>query len=157
MRYNVIYLLSALAVALISCEKPGNGDKQGNDTDALPVKEDYLQAKSPKKGVSFDFGRFPVEDVQLLGPAISWSYNWAIDTQIKAQEEFRKKHTVKVPTASAVTRMLVRYPPGMYSLPWVLLRFALQIQNIILILLYLKKLQSSLIPSITTVKPAKIS
>ena len=90
MRYNVIYLLSALAVALISCEKPGNGDKQGNDTDALPVKEDYLQAKSPKKGVSFDFGRFPVEDVQLLGPAITWSYNWAIDTQIKAQEEFRK-------------------------------------------------------------------
>ena len=91
MRYKVIYLLALAAMALISCQKPVNdGEKPGSDGNGALVKEDYLQAKSLKKGVSFDFGRFPSEDVPLLAPAITWSYNWGIDTQVKAQEEFRK-------------------------------------------------------------------
>ena len=30
--------------------------------------------KSPKRGVSFDFKK--IDDLPLLSPAISWSYNW---------------------------------------------------------------------------------
>ena len=32
------------------------------------------QAKSPKRGVAFDFTR--LEDLPLLSPAVSWAYNW---------------------------------------------------------------------------------
>ena len=34
----------------------------------------YIQKKSPKRGLGFSWGS--VTDVDLLGPGVSWSYNW---------------------------------------------------------------------------------
>ncbi len=36
-----------------------------------------LQAKSSKRGVAFNFGQLPDSDIPLLGPGVSWSYNWS--------------------------------------------------------------------------------
>ena len=43
-----------------------------------------LQAKSLKRGVSFSFAQLPENDISLLAPGISWSYNWATTTSAEA-------------------------------------------------------------------------
>ena len=66
-----IFILSA-AVLNISCS---DGD---SDDDGTPViKEPVSQARSEKRGVSFSFQL--VDDVLLMAPGISWSYNWGPD------------------------------------------------------------------------------
>ena len=35
------------------------------------------QARSAKRGVSFNFGSLPETDIPLLGPAVCWSYDWS--------------------------------------------------------------------------------
>lgn len=50
---------------------------------------EVIQQKSPKRGVSFSWQ--VDEDFDLLGPAVSWSYNWAnsyAESQTKKFEEY---------------------------------------------------------------------
>ena len=47
-----------------------------------------LQAKSLKRGVSFSFAQLPENDISLLAPGISWSYNWATTTSAEAFSYF---------------------------------------------------------------------
>lgn len=88
MKYNALYALMVSSCLLFACEKPDNGadgQPQNQDTTREYV---TLQQKSPKRGVSFNFGQLPENDIPLLGPACSWSYNWGSGTSNKAFEMF---------------------------------------------------------------------
>lgn len=63
MRFRYIVWSCVLSI-LVSCVEP----VQQGDVPATS------QAKSPKRGVAFSFDR--LEDLPLLSPAVSWSYNW---------------------------------------------------------------------------------
>lgn len=76
MKFWSIALACALCIA--GCE---NEDKGGSgsstteqDVSGIRLSYDIKQARSNKRGVSFNF-QF-AEDVELLGKGISWSYNW---------------------------------------------------------------------------------
>lgn len=63
------YIASLLLVALFafSCD--------GSDPEPTPTKKNPVyQTRSPKRGVSYGFKL--VEEIQVLGSAISWNYNW---------------------------------------------------------------------------------
>lgn len=81
--------MAALAVAavLMSCDK--NNPVDGG---FLNGASDYetLQAKSLKRGVSFNFNQLAENDIPLLGPACSWSYNWGISMGDAASGLFDK-------------------------------------------------------------------
>lgn len=62
-------ILLAVIGLFAACDK--DNPEQGKVTYTL------TQAKSAKRGVSFNFGTLPDQDVPLLGSAISWSYNWS--------------------------------------------------------------------------------
>lgn len=64
---------------LMSCEKQEKEDRN------QAVGYVTLQSKSPKKGVAFNFN-LPENHLPLLGPAISWDYNWGISTSAKFQK-----------------------------------------------------------------------
>lgn len=81
-------LLSSTLVALIlvACEHP--------EPDPIVDSNEYayIQAKSPKRGVSFSWQMN--EDFDLLGPAVSWSYNWA-NTPAASQENKYKQYGIQ--------------------------------------------------------------
>ncbi len=60
------HIIWVFALFLISCE----GNSPTHD-------QPSLMQKSAKRGVSFNFTN--IQDLPLLSPAISWSYNWAND------------------------------------------------------------------------------
>lgn len=75
-------ILSSAAVLclLASCGQMDTpkGDEGGDVQDPVPqISYVNRQQRSPKRGVSFNFSQFPAEDCAALGPATSWSYNWA--------------------------------------------------------------------------------
>ncbi len=89
-----ILFAAALCFALFSCEKssssddsvePDNGGtvEQGGNSGTVETDDEEivtytsLQGKSGKRGVSFNFEQMPDSDFPLLGPAISWDYNWS--------------------------------------------------------------------------------
>lgn len=80
---TIITVFLGLCMAL-SCEK----ENTSNGSGAL----DYtsLQAKSVKRGVSFNFGQLPDLDIPALGPAICWSYNWSPGSSDAAFAQFEK-------------------------------------------------------------------
>ena len=87
MKKSIVFAI-ALSVALCSCKKNGP-DEQGSgkwdqatdyngEYDGAIVKSNeyaYLQKKSLKRGVSFGWGMSG--DFDVLGPGVSWSYNWS--------------------------------------------------------------------------------
>lgn len=81
-------LLSSTLVALIlvACEHP--------EPDPIVDSNEYayIQAKSPKRGVSFSWQMN--EDFDLLGPAVSWSYNWA-NTPAASQENKYQQYGIQ--------------------------------------------------------------
>ena len=68
-------LLFVFVVMLFSCG--------GND----PGEQRSEQKRSDKRGVSFDFAY--TEDVTLLAPGVSWSYNWNTDQSLYIDDEAR--------------------------------------------------------------------
>lgn len=52
----------------------------------------YIQGKSAKRGVSFSWQMD--EDFALLGPAVSWSYNWA-NTPAASQENMYQQYGIQ--------------------------------------------------------------
>lgn len=79
-----IHWISAIAAVLLlaSCDKV--------ETPAEVTGYSTLQKKSPKRGVSFNFGQLPDNDIPLLGEACSWSYNWGSNTSATAYDLFGK-------------------------------------------------------------------
>ena len=70
-----------LTLPLVACD-PNNPDVP--DEEIVDSNEyAYIQGKSAKRGVSFSWQMD--EDFDLLGPAVSWSYNWA-NTYASSQE-----------------------------------------------------------------------
>lgn len=78
-------LLGAVAfLTFVSC---GKDEKKGDYPVWKPEEDvDYvtLQKRSSKRGVSFNLGDSPANDIPLLGTGCSWSYNWGPVTTEKA-------------------------------------------------------------------------
>ena len=82
-----ILLSSALvALMLVACEH--------SEPEAIEDSNEYayIQTKSPKRGVSFSWQMN--EDFDLLGPAVSWSYNWA-NTPAASQENKYQQYGIQ--------------------------------------------------------------
>ncbi|MBQ8839076.1 MAG: hypothetical protein IJ005_07135 [Bacteroidales bacterium] len=97
MKQGHLLLIPALAFMLFSCEAAGpdtttpDGDGDGGGTSVTPISYENRQARSAKRGVSFNFSQTPAEDCALLGPAVSWSYNWGNSLPSSAiQSQFDK-------------------------------------------------------------------
>lgn len=66
-----------LVVGMVACEEKtpnDNGTKPEEDVSGVRLSYELKQARSAKRGVSFNF-QF-VEDVELLSKGVGWSYNW---------------------------------------------------------------------------------
>ncbi len=78
-----------LGLSITACE-PNNPD------DSEPIVDSneyaYIQVKSPKRGVSFNWQMDA--DFDLLGPAVSWSYNWA-NTHAEVQENKYQQYGIQ--------------------------------------------------------------
>lgn len=70
MKYRLLIILAALAI--VSCGKE-------NTSDPSVETHTYVlsQKRSPKRGVAQNSWALPKEDLALLGPAMSWTYNWS--------------------------------------------------------------------------------
>lgn len=88
MKFRNLVLMALPFVLLSACEKEASREPNGEaDRTAEYV---ILQKKSPKRGVSFNFGQLPDNDIPLLGPACSWSYNWGSGTSNQAFQFFEQ-------------------------------------------------------------------
>lgn len=63
---KAVCILPLMALCLYSCTTPYEPD----------INTPRSQSRSSKRGVSFSFAQFPDIDAALLGPSISWFYNW---------------------------------------------------------------------------------
>lgn len=79
--------IGSFSVVLIACLSFVSCEKQGNVKVEETVYYETLQSRSEKRGVSFDFGRFPEEDCSALGAAVSWSYDWSNELPSQLTEE----------------------------------------------------------------------
>lgn len=72
MKFRLSLVSVLISAVVISCSKHAGIE---------PVTPDMAnvsyQAKSAKRGVSYNFDQLPQYDIPVLGPAISWSYNWS--------------------------------------------------------------------------------
>lgn len=81
---RIVFVSLALQAFLCGCEKDGPEVE-------MPVSYETRQAKSPKRGVAFSFSSIPDNDISILGPACSWSYNWGhvvTDTEYSLFSEY---------------------------------------------------------------------
>lgn len=83
---SILLSSTLIALMLVACEHP--------ETDPIVDSNEYayIQAKSPKRGVSFSWQMN--EDFDLLGPAVSWSYNWA-NTPAASQENKYQQYGIQ--------------------------------------------------------------
>ena len=70
---SILYLLSAILMFLPACKNENNTPEEPTDPTKDAVEYAYIQGKSAKRGVSF--GWQLDSDFDLLGSAVSWSYN----------------------------------------------------------------------------------
>lgn len=77
-------LILSSFIMVLSCSCDGSGPDAGESISDRTAEYVTLQKKSPKRGVSFNFGQIPDNDIPLLGPACSWSYNWGTGTSAQA-------------------------------------------------------------------------
>ncbi len=62
-------ILAVLLLTAFSCGKDNPREETGQYT--------LRQQRSEKRGVSYNFGTFPSQEIDLLGPGTSWSYDWS--------------------------------------------------------------------------------
>ncbi|WP_163318751.1 glycosyl hydrolase [Dysgonomonas sp. 520] len=92
MMKKFILILAAIALGF-SC----SDDDKDNDNGSGVGKDPVTQGKSQKRGVSFNFQ--VLEDITLLAPAISWSYNWGPDQSASYSEPFKNNNIDYFPMA----------------------------------------------------------
>lgn len=81
-------LLTAAALMMFcSCVKPEQ-DEIKTKKPVENVEETALQKRSTKRGVSFNLGAYPDNDIPLLGAGCCWSYNWGPGTTEEAMSLF---------------------------------------------------------------------
>ncbi len=61
--------LAVILLTVFSCGK----DNLPGETEHYTLR----QQRSEKRGVSYNFGTFPSQEIDLLGPGTSWSYDWS--------------------------------------------------------------------------------
>lgn len=83
---SILLSSTLIALMLVACEHPEPDPIVDSNEFA------YIQAKSPKRGVSFSWQMN--EDFDLLGPAVSWSYNWA-NTPAASQENKYQQYGIQ--------------------------------------------------------------
>lgn len=88
MKFRQLVLMALPFIMFTACEKEPDGG--GNGTADRTAEYITLQKKSPKRGVSFNFGQLPDNDIPLLGPSCSWSYNWGSSTSNQAFQLFEQ-------------------------------------------------------------------
>jgi len=85
MRKTLLSLILISTVSFYSCSKDDDIKKEEEEDVQI---EEGAQKKSFKRGVSYNFQM--LEDVALLGPGISWFYNWGPDITKELSEEVAK-------------------------------------------------------------------
>ena len=80
-----IMAATGLLLSFASCEKGPDAPT----TDNWATSQTVLQSKSSKRGACYSF-QIPEEDCRLLGPGISWSYNWGASNSDDKATEFKK-------------------------------------------------------------------
>ncbi len=118
-------LLSAVILTIIcSCNKPEE------DPGYVWEPEDQveyvtLQKRSAKRGVSFNLGDFPSNDIPLLGTGCSWSYNWGPGTTEQAFSLFSRYEMDFCPMAwnaawdeDAIRKLKASHPECRYILAY---------------------------------------
>ncbi len=116
-------LLSAAILTIIcSCNRPEE------DPGYVWEPEDQveyvtLQKRSAKRGVSFNLGDFPSNDIPLLGTGCSWSYNWGPGTTDQAFSLFSRYEMDFCPMAwnaawdeDAIRKLKASHPECRYIL-----------------------------------------
>lgn len=83
---SILLSSTLITLMLVACEHPEPDPIVDSNEFA------YIQAKSPKRGVSFSWQMN--EDFDLLGPAVSWSYNWA-NTPAASQENKYQQYGIQ--------------------------------------------------------------
>ena len=84
---NLNILAVIAMISLCYCTKPQEEEKITDPDDK--VEYVTLQKRSTKRGVCFNLGDFPSNDIPLLAEGCSWSYNWGSSTTAQACELFR--------------------------------------------------------------------
>lgn len=84
---NLNILAAITLISLCSCEKPQEEDEKKDPEEK--VEYATLQKRSTKRGVCFNLGDFPSNDIPLLAEGCSWSYNWGSSTTKQASDLFR--------------------------------------------------------------------
>lgn len=86
---NILSLsISALLMLSMAACNTNNPDNPGSGTIEDSNEYAYIQSKSTKRGVSFSWQMD--EDFDLLGPAVSWSYNWANTPAASQESKYRQ-------------------------------------------------------------------
>ena len=77
-----------------ACSGTDDGQPQEPDGTQNPPEETVtytsIQKRSEKRGVGYSF-QLPKEDTNMLGSAISWSYNWGTDISADLSSEFSQR------------------------------------------------------------------
>lgn len=84
---NIKYLIMMSLPLLVSCQKESDYPEPG--TWGWASEQTIIQNKSVKRGACYSF-QLPEEDTELLGPGISWAYNWGTSISDELITEFAK-------------------------------------------------------------------
>lgn len=94
MRINIITALFAFVIIATSCDEE-NGT---HSTEYILSDSPRSPQRSAKRGVSYGF-QLPEEDMALLGPSISWFYNWGPDCSEAIKNNAYKHDVLYLPMA----------------------------------------------------------
>ncbi|PKB15517.1 glycosyl hydrolase [Flavobacterium sp. 5] len=83
--FNLKLICLATVSLFCSCSK---SDSEDNSTDNYTPKQEVFQKRSTKRGGGFNYQN--INDVNLLGKGMSWSYNWGISQNIAFDDAVAK-------------------------------------------------------------------
>ena len=95
MKHLIYYIFLSLTMAFTACSDSGddtdtnNGNGNGNENSDDKIEYKSVQQRSFKRGVSYSFQM--LEDVALLGPGVSWFYNWGPDISSQLNTETKSQ------------------------------------------------------------------
>lgn len=121
---KICFFTAAASLVIWSCSKEKD-DTDGNKKPQEQIEEVTLQKRSAKRGVCFNLGDFPSNDIPLLGTGCSWSYNWGSGTTEQAMSLFSRYEMDYCPMAwnaswdeNAVRKFKAAHPECRYILAY---------------------------------------